>query len=128
MSTGRIHLDAGPAYLPGESVTGRVEGARLLGEVRLFWQTCGRGTDELAVVDVQPVNGDGRFALKLPTSPYSVNGSLVSIEWGIEWVDEQGDALDHVGITMSAHGEVVRLSRIDQPRSQKKKRWWSNQG
>jgi hypothetical protein len=128
VSIRKIHLDADGIYRPGDRVVGRVEGVRAVGEVRLFWNTCGRGTDELGVVDVQSLSGEGHFKLTLPMAPYSVDGALVSIAWGIEWVDEQGEALDQREIIVSPTGQPVRLKSVKEPRSQKPKgRWWSKQ-
>lgn len=127
MSVGRIHLDGGESYRPGEQVTGRVDGPQPSGEMRLFWSTRGRGTEELEVVATHAIGADGRFMFSLPLEPYSVAGSLVSIAWGIEWVDDQGDALDQCEIIVSPSGRLIELKRVAEPRTEKgKSRKWGS--
>lgn len=124
MSIRSIELEEEGGHLPGSVVQGRVVGTQLAGEVRLFWSTCGRGTEEVGVVDRQKIPSDGKFKLTLPGSPYTTHGTLVSIEWGIEWVDDSGDALDRREIVVSPTGKAVRLDRVAKPRSKKPKSRW----
>lgn len=121
-----IQLTGDGSYRPGTVVEGRVEGVPMVGEVRLFWNTCGRGTEEVGVVDRQRVSGDGSFGLSLPPVPYTTHGTLVSIAWGIEWVDDSGDALDHREIVVSPTLQAVQLQRVEQPKSQKAKSRWTH--
>jgi hypothetical protein len=124
MSTPSIQLTGDGNYRPGSVVDGRVQGFGMTGEVRLFWNTCGRGTDEVGVVDRQRVGGDGAFRLSLPLSPYTTHGTLISIAWGIEWVDESGDAVDYREIIVSPTLEAVRLEKVEKPKSEKAKSRW----
>jgi len=128
MSIRSIELEDEGAFLPGSVVHGRVVGSRMLGEVRLYWSTCGRGTEEVGVVDRQKVQSDGEFLLSLPASPFTTRGTLVSIQWGIEWVDDSGDAVDRREIVVSPTGEAIELKRVSNPKSSKRKsRWAPNQ-
>ena len=124
MSIQSIELEGDECCQPGSTVRGRVVGSRIAGEVRLFWNTCGRGTEEVGVVDRQPLSGDGRFSLTLAEAPFTTQGTLVSIEWGIEWVDGSGDAVDRREIVVSPSGRPIRLARVDEPKSSKSKRVW----
>ena len=65
-------------------------------EVRLFWFTQGKGTPDVGVVETQPVEitgarGDRRVRFKLPDTPYSFSGTLITLTWAVELVAD--DAL-----------------------------------
>jgi hypothetical protein len=81
------------AFRPGE----RIEGA--LGwnlpeqlqsmEVRLAWQTRGKGTEDHEVVheirfDDPPLQGARPFQFVAPLQPYSFSGKLISVIWYLE--------------------------------------------
>lgn len=119
----RMHLelaDGKTGYRPGEALEGvafwELDGAPASIEVRLYWQTQGKGTVDLETVQTVRFVGVGArdrrpFRIVMPPSPYSVSGKLVSIVWGVEVVAEpQGDS-SHVEITMSPSGQEVRLDR-----------------
>ena len=60
-------------------------------EARLFWFTRGKGTQDVGIVETQPVgllqmSGRERFRFKLPEAPYSFSGRLISIIWAVELV------------------------------------------
>jgi len=111
-------VDGKTRYRPGETLEGvafweLTEAPRSV-EVRLYWQTQGKGTVDLEVVQSVPFSGIGPrdrkpFRIVLPESPYSVSGKLVSIVWGVELVSEpKGDAVN-IEIVISPTGEEVRL-------------------
>ncbi|MBI3854418.1 MAG: hypothetical protein HY293_01870 [Planctomycetes bacterium] len=119
----RMHLelaDSKTKYRPGETLEGvafwELDAAPKTIEVRLYWQTQGKGTVDLEVVRTARFDGAGArdrraFHLTIPPSPYSVSGTLVSIVWGVELVAEpKGDAAN-IEITVSPTGEEVRLDR-----------------
>lgn len=121
-----MHLelaDSKTRYRPGETLEGVVfwelSQAPQWIEVRLFWQTRGKGTVDLEIVRTLRFADIGLqdrrpFRIALPPGPYSVSGKLVSIVWGVEIVSEpQGDA-GHVEITLSPTGEEVRLDSVEQ--------------
>ena len=122
MSDRSIEVDRTGGFRPYEAVSGRVRGGRIEGEVRLFWVTVGRGTEELGVVDSAKLDATGTFVLQLPAAPYSFSGSLVGVEWSIEWVDDSGDAIDQCRLVVSPTGERIDLGKVDKPRSDKAKR------
>jgi|SRR5688572_4089380 hypothetical protein len=111
-------------FRPGEEVTGAVqwEGTEKpkLAEVRLFWFTRGKGTEDVEVIaadsfgDPQP--GDTRtFRFVLPDGPYSFNGKLISLTWAVEFVLKPGDHAERIEIVVSPIGEEIRLSQIVKP-------------
>ncbi|MFZ5805783.1 MAG: hypothetical protein ACOY3I_01055 [Verrucomicrobiota bacterium] len=86
-------------------------------EIRLFWFTRGKGTMDLNVVQTQkfenPKPSDQKnFSLRLPTSPYSFSGKLVSLVWALELVVEPGDVVERKEIAMSSTGYEVELGEV----------------
>jgi hypothetical protein len=120
MSELRIDLAGGrTAYKPGEPLSGRV--AWRVGdqpesaELRLFWYTSGKGTQDVGVVNTMtfasPRTDDHRdFTIPLPREPYSFSGKLISLTWAIELIVEPGGHVDRQEIVLSASGEEVVLS------------------
>ena len=120
MSELRIEL-AGErtAYRAGEPLSGRVawrvDGEPTSAELRLFWYTSGKGTQDVGVVDTTtfatPRMDDHRdFTLPLPREPYSFSGTLISLIWAIELIVEPGGHVERQEIVLSATGEEVVLS------------------
>jgi hypothetical protein len=120
MSELRIELaDGRTAYRPGEPLSGRVawrvEDQPASVELRLFWYTSGKGTQDVGVVETMtfatPRMDDRRdFTLPLPREPYSFSGTLISLIWAIELIVEPGDHVERQEIVLSATGEEVVLS------------------
>jgi hypothetical protein len=113
-----LHLDLADdrrAFKPGESVEGRVswnvDGATSA-EVRLFWYTRGKGTEDVGLVDTvafpNPQATDQRtFRFTLPEAPYSFSGKLISILWAIELIVEPGSSVERREIVVSPSGREV---------------------
>ena len=87
------------AYRPGEELRGVVtwdlptppKGM----EVRLFWYTRGKGTQDVKVAKIDrfdPVTSKGRhdFRFVLPDAPYSFSGKLISLVWALEAIADPG--------------------------------------
>jgi hypothetical protein len=122
MSELRIELASGrTGYRPGEPLSGRV--AWRVGdqpnsaELRLFWYTSGKGTQDVGVVDTMmfasPRMDDHRdFTLPLPREPYSFSGTLISLIWAIELIVEPGGHVERREIVLSATGEEVVLGGV----------------
>lgn len=113
-----IELDGGrTAFRPGELLTGSVawrldRPAKDL-EVRLFWFTQGKGTQDVRVTAIRRLDvglhGRGGFRFKLPDSPYSFSGKLISLTWAIEAVAQPGERSARAEIVISPEGKEVRL-------------------
>lgn len=120
-----MHLelaDSKTRYRPGETIEGvafwELAQAPQWIEVRLFWQTRGKGTVDLEAVRVQRFTDialqDRRpFRLALPAGPFSVSGKLVSIVWGIEVVSEPHGESANVELVVSPTGEEIRLEAVE---------------
>src|SRR6476619_3553274 len=62
-------------------------------ELRLFWFTRGKGTEDAGVIETvrfeHPLASDKqRFGLSLPDAPYSFSGKLISLIWALELIAE----------------------------------------
>jgi hypothetical protein len=87
--------DGGMWFKPGELVEGRAswhleEEAEAI-EVRLFWYTSGKGTQDVEVarslsVDQPGTSGHRDFNIRVPEGPYSFSGKLITLAWAIELV------------------------------------------
>jgi len=81
-------------------------------ELRLFWYTRGKGTQDAEVVGCQgfesPRAEDGRqFSLELPASPYSFSGELITLVWAAELVVSPPGEVARVEFVMSPEGRDV---------------------
>jgi hypothetical protein len=93
-----LHLvtdDGRTWYLPGGSIRGRarwrLERDPEAIEVRLFWLTSGKGTEEAQVVALDRFEspglaGERPFELAVPDGPYSFSGRLITLAWALEVV------------------------------------------
>jgi len=105
-------------FRPGESLEG-VAGWRLgtapnAVELRLFWYTRGKGTDDVGLVNQlrfeAPRPEDGRrFNFVLPDEPYSFSGHLISLLWAVELVVDPGNQAALVEFVMSPSGQEILL-------------------
>jgi hypothetical protein len=119
MSTLRIDISGGRrGYKPGERIDGRVswqvDEPPQSAELRLFWYTSGKGTQDVenvATVAFQtPQTTDDRtFSVTLPRQPYSFSGKLISILWALELIVEPGSNVERQDFVMSASGAEVVL-------------------
>lgn len=86
-------------------------------EVRLFWFTQGKGTQDVGVVETQPIDvpgpqGERRVRFKLPDTPYSFSGTLITLAWGVELI--AGDDLSaRWEFTMTPDGKEIRLVALE---------------
>jgi hypothetical protein len=120
MSDLRIDLaDGRSAYKAGEPLSGRVawrvDREPTSAELRLFWYTSGKGTQDVGVVNTMtfatPRMDDHRdFTFPLPREPYSFSGTLISLIWALELIVEPGGHVERQEIVLSATGEEVVLS------------------
>jgi hypothetical protein len=119
MSDLRIELaEDRHAFKPGEPVEGRVSWSvtgATSAEVRLFWYTRGKGTEDVGLVDAVPFPNpqpaeQRTFRFVLPDGPYSFSGKLISILWAIELIVEPGSSVERREIVMSPSGREVVLA------------------
>jgi len=121
MNTLSIALqDNQTGFRPGETVQGTVNWSfadRVPGavELRLFWFTHGRGTQDVSVVENlrfdRPRAKEARpFRLRLPYAPYSFSGELVSLTWALELVSDWPEAFNRVEIVLSPSAAEIELS------------------
>ena len=105
-------------YRPGETIEG-VAGWRLdqpskSVELRLFWFTRGKGTEDVGVVNSMnfqaPQLEEGRkFSFTLPPEPWSFSGQLVSVIWALELVAQPGNHSTRVELVVSPSGQEIQL-------------------
>ena len=118
----RIDTDEGRRwYLPGDTVSGRVswslEEPCDTVELRLFWHTSGKGTEDVEIVDSLVFteggsHGDRAFSFDLPLGPYSFSGSLITLIWAVELIALPGGDVDRVEITVAPTPVEVRLEGL----------------
>ena len=108
------------SYQPGERLKGRVNWN--LGnqpktmEIRLFWYTRGKGTEDATVFETLPIEashllGEKEFELTLPVGPYSFSGQMISLIWALEFVVEPGKACRREEIVISPTGQEVDITQ-----------------
>jgi len=119
MTALELEIAGGKArFLPGDELDGVVRWgfAKPPGalEVRLLWQTRGKGTEDLKIVQrvqfERPAASDRKtFRITIPAGPYSFSGKLISLVWGIEAVAEPGGKSDRLKLTVSPTGNEILL-------------------
>jgi len=119
MSELRIELAGGrTGYRAGEPLSGRVswrvDDQPESAELRLFWYTSGKGTQDVGVVNTMTFAGprldDHRdFTMPLPREPYSFSGTLISLIWALELIVEPGNHVERLEIVLSSTGDEVVL-------------------
>lgn len=88
-------------------------------EARLFWYTQGKGTQDVVIVETQPVSpalrGEQRVRFRLPQGPYSFSGTLISLIWAVELVAH--DVAGRWELVLAPEGTEIRLSAVTAPRT-----------
>jgi hypothetical protein len=112
--------DIREGFLPGETISGvaewQMEQLEESLEIRLFWYTSGKGTQDVEIVNtinISPVTRDGRqnFAFALPESPYSFSGQLISLTWAIEFVAQPSGMVDRIDpIVVAPNRKEIQLT------------------
>lgn len=126
--TGEIVLRHGVKnFVPGETISGELvwlsPGPV---ELRLFWFTEGRGTQDVGVVARESFSAGeikGAFTFTLPAMPYSFSGKLVSVKWALELVDEKEESLVREELIVSPTAQEFILPAVTASRTAKAKRW-----
>lgn len=118
----RIEVDGDRRwFLPGEIVSGRViwrlEGDADTVELRLFWFTSGKGTEDVEIVDSVRTDaagmvGERSFNFRLPNGPYSFSGSLITVSWALELVDLPRGTTERIDLVVAPTPVEVRLEGL----------------
>ncbi len=104
-------------FAPGETIDGNISwhGFQDVGtaEVRLFWQTQGKGSRDVGVVAVETLDLPGpaeqrSFSFIAPSAPPSFSGQLISLIWGVELVLEPGGSASQ-DIVIAPRGKEIPL-------------------
>lgn len=108
-------------YAPGEAVSGTVSwsaeqaGEKL--ELRLFWFTRGKGTEDAGIVekiqfDRPSLHETRAFQFRLPVGPYSFSGQLISLVWALELVAGPSKTVVRREIEVGPDRREVRLEAV----------------
>lgn len=86
-------------------------------ELRVVWNTTGKGTTDLAVVQSQSIESPAprdsrRMTITLPSSPYSFSGKLVSLVWALELVALPSEESTRQEIIIAPAGREVVLQSV----------------
>ncbi len=86
-------------------------------ELRLFWFTRGKGTEDAGVAETirfeQPLQQETRsFQFRLPRAPYSFSGKLISLVWALELVSERGKAVTRQELVVGPLAREVQLDTV----------------
>jgi hypothetical protein len=118
-----ISTDAGRlAFHPGEELRGTaswsLETPPTKVELRLFWRTEGKGSQDVGVVETLSFDGAAPeerrdFRLRLPPGPYSFSGKLISLIWALELVAEPGADAGRLDITLSPTGREILVASAE---------------
>ena len=107
-------------FRPGDEITGaagwQLDQPATAIEVRLFWYTKGKGTEDARVLDSvrfasPPLEGAQPFRFIAPGEPYSFSGKLVSLLWALELVAEPGNQATRLDLTISPTGTEILLHK-----------------
>lgn len=83
-------------------------------ELRLVWNTAGKGTTDVRVVQTERIDEPSasdrrRMTLVLPRAPYSFSGKLVAIVWALELVALPQEDSTRLELVIGPNSEEVRL-------------------
>lgn len=111
MSVLELHTEGGETWFTPGSTVSCDASWHLAGEVdrlelRLFWYTEGKGTQDVVVVARRAVerpesSGHGSFRFRLPAGPYSFSGTLITLKWALELVALPGEEAARVDLLVA---------------------------
>jgi hypothetical protein len=105
-------------FRPGEEIQGaagwQLDPPPKSVEVRLFWYTRGKGTEDAAIAQTvrfdHPKPEEARpFQFTVPEAPYSFSGKLISLIWALELVAEPGRESTRLELVVSPSGKEIQL-------------------
>ncbi|MFT3869095.1 MAG: hypothetical protein QM715_11610 [Nibricoccus sp.] len=106
------------AFKPGEmlelSVLWALSSKPTSLEVRLFWYTRGKGTEDVEVIATEQISaqaaaGEAKIRFTLPRSPWSFSGKLISLIWAVELVAEPQSRTARCEFFLSPSGKEILL-------------------
>jgi hypothetical protein len=121
------------AFEPGEELAGAVrwqlDTPPRAVELRLFWFTRGKGTEDAGVVETVRFDGPlpeeiRSFRFRLPAAPCSFSGKLISLIWALELVAEPSKEVARREIVVAPGGQEVRLDSVPEEDSPKRFFLW----
>jgi hypothetical protein len=111
--------DGGTWFKPGELIEGRAswyldEEVDAV-EVRLFWYTTGKGTQDVGIVrvlrtDSPDPSGHRDFSIRVPEEPYSFSGKLITLAWAVELVVLPGGETERLDLQIGPQPVEVDIS------------------
>jgi len=110
------------AFTPGEEINGQLrwslDQAPPWVELRLFWYTEGKGTQDVGVAahtrfTHQHAQGGGSFSLRAPAHPPSCSGRLVSIRWALELVTGDNQPVTKVDLVIAPGAREIMLGHVE---------------
>ena len=122
MKSVQISIDKdSKSYTPGEQISGtarwQLEESVESIDVRLFFYTEGKGTSDIEVLETIPVEnppltGSQRFDWRLPQTPYSFSGKLISLIWAVEVVLLPSGDAESYEFQMTPTGKEIVLGSV----------------
>lgn len=108
-------------FAPGETIGGaagwKLDGPAEQAELRLFWRTEGKGSEDIHIVETVRFDHPGQeearpFGITAPSSPYSFSGRLISLIWALELVLKPGSHSQRIDLVISPSRQEVRLGSV----------------
>ena len=109
------------SFTPGELITGKIlwalEKPPQEIQLTLGWITEGRGTQDSKIEserlwETEATSGEETFEFTLPASPYSLEGTLISINWALELYVKNGKIEHALPITVCPYDQPVSLTKV----------------
>lgn len=115
-------MDGRSAFAPGEDIVGTIswsgEQPLVWLELRLFWYTEGKGTQDVGVALTERfpdagLRGDKPFRMRAPDHPQSCSGRLVSIRWALELVSADDQPVVKVDLVIAPGAREITLGHVE---------------
>ena len=122
-------LDSRKNFAPGEildaTVSWQFPVPQTKIELRIVWNTTGKGDRDLEVVQTLEINnvgtsGDQKVRVTLPYEPSSFSGMLISLVWAIELISYPDKENERFEIVIGPGGNEIVLGEDDQAGLDKK--------
>jgi hypothetical protein len=110
------------AFAPGESLQGTMRWDLTTApqwiELRLFWYTEGKGTQDVGVGPIERIAqpaaaGNHAFTLRAPNLPPSCSGRLVSVRWALELVTSANDPVARTDVIIGPDRQEILLGHVE---------------